>query len=70
MTSEKKSSALQGFKIRTLSLWIVFGTLVVSVLIGDGIINVMRHHRELAGMTSEYIQAQNNAKDMLQGQII
>ena len=64
---EKKTGTLHGFRIRTLSLWIVVGTLLVSVLIGDGIINVMNRHRELAGMTSEYIQAQNNAKNMLQG---
>ena len=41
-TAEENAGTLRGLRIQTLSLWMVAATLVVSVLIGDGIIHVMR----------------------------
>lgn len=64
---DKKSGTLKGLRIRTLSLWIVVGTILVSVLIGDGIINVMDRHQELANMTKKYIMAEEAVMDMAVG---
>lgn len=65
--TKSKQSVLKGVRIRTLSLWIVAGTILVSVLIGDGIINVMRQHQELAGMTREYLLIKDNVTNMSRG---
>lgn len=65
--AKNKISVLKGVRIRTLSLWIVAGTILVSVLIGDGIINVMRRHQELAGMTQEYLLIKDNITNMSHG---
>lgn len=62
-----RAGTLKGLRIRTLSLWIVVGTILVSILIGDGIVNVMHKHQELAGMTTEYIMAQEDARNMALG---
>jgi diguanylate cyclase (GGDEF)-like protein len=50
-----------------MSLWMVLGTILVSMLIGDGIINVMNRHRRLADITSDYIQTQNHVMNMSLG---
>ncbi|MDE7015704.1 MAG: hypothetical protein K2P19_13700, partial [Kineothrix sp.] len=65
--TKNKMSVLRGVRIRTLSLWIVAGTILVSVLIGDGIINVMNQHQKLAGMTQEYLLIKDNVADMSRG---
>ncbi len=62
-TTEEKNT-LRGLRIQTLSLWMVAATLVVSVLIGDGIIHVMRDHKRLAEMTKEYIFVQKEAENL------
>lgn len=64
---KNKMGALKGVRIRTLSLWIVAGTILVSMLIGDGIINVMNQHKELAHMTQEYLLIKDNVTDMSRG---
>lgn len=66
-TAEESAGTLRGLRIQTLSLWMVAATLVVSVLIGDGIIHVMRDHKKLAEMTKEYIHVQEKAEDLLLG---
>ena len=66
-TAEENAGTLRGLRIQTLSLWMVAATLVVSVLIGDGIIHVMRDHKKLAEMTKEYIHVQEEAEDLLLG---
>ena len=66
-TAEENTGTLRGLRIQTLSLWMVAATLVVSVLIGDGIIHVMRDHKKLAEMTKEYIYVQEEAEDLLLG---
>ena len=67
VSEETQSSTLKGIRIQTFSLWIVIGTILVSILIGDGIINVMNHHKELAGRTHEYIRLQDDVMDMSVG---
>lgn len=65
--TDDKESTLKGLRIRTMSLWMVLGTILVSMLIGDGIINVMNRHRRLADITSDYIQTQNHVMNMSLG---
>ncbi|MCI9597511.1 MAG: GGDEF domain-containing protein [Firmicutes bacterium] len=65
--TENKAGRLKGLKIRTLSLWIVVGTILVSVLIGDGVINVMDRYQELANMTKKYIVSEEAVMDMAVG---
>ena len=65
--ADDKESTLKGLRIRTMSLWMVLGTILVSMLIGDGIINVMNRHRRLADITSDYIQTQNHVMNMSLG---
>lgn len=65
--TDNKAGTLKGLRIRTLSLWIVVGTILVSILIGDGIINVMDRHQELANMTKKYIMAEEAVMDMAVG---
>lgn len=66
-TTKENAGTLRGLRIQTLSLWMVAATLVVSVLIGDGIVNVMRDHKKLADMTKKYIFAQEEARDLMSG---
>lgn len=61
---DKEKSTLKGVRIRTLSIWIVIGTIAFSLLIGDGIINVMYRHHQLATMTQDYIEAEGAVLDM------
>lgn len=63
-TEGNKSSELKGLRIRTFSLWMVIGTMVVSALIGNGIFNLMKRYRNLAEMTKEYILTQKDVMDM------
>lgn len=67
MSSKKTPGALKGFRIQTLSLWLVAVTLMISILIGIGIVNVMKDYYELADRTKEYIFAQQDAEDLLFG---
>ena len=53
--ADNKESTLKGLRIQSLSLWMVGATIVVSLLIGSGIGDAMRHHRDLADMTQKYI---------------
>lgn len=64
---DNKESTLKGLRIQSLSLWMVGATIVVSLLIGSGIVDAMRHHRDLADMTQKYILTQNNVKDLSLG---
>lgn len=65
--ADNKESTLKGLRIQSLSLWMVGATIVVSLLIGSGIVDAMRHHRDLADVTQKYILTQNNVKDLLMG---
>ncbi len=65
--TEKEAGTLRGLRIQTLSLWMVAATLVVSILIGDGIIHVMQDHRKLADMTEEYIYVREEAENLERG---
>ena len=42
-------------------------TIIVSVLIGEGIVRVMRDYQKLADMTEEYIYIQEEAENLLLG---
>ena len=66
-TTEKDAGTLRGLRIQTLSLWMVAATLIVSVLIGDGIIHVMQNHKKLADMTAEYILVREEAENLQMG---
>ena len=65
--TKNKSGTLRGFRIRTISLWLVGATLLVSILMGIGIVRVWNKHQKLAVMTKEYILAQEEAKNLLLG---
>lgn len=65
--ADKKESTLKGLRIRSLSLWMVGTTILVSILIGIGIADAMNRHRNLAEITREYILIQNNVRDMSMG---
>ncbi len=67
ITEEENAGTLKGLKIQTLSLWMVAVTIVVSVLIGEGIVHVMRDHNKLADITEEYIYVQEEAENLLIG---
>ena len=67
ITEEENAGTLKGLKIQTLSLWMVAVTIVVSVLIGEGIVRVMRDHNKLADITEEYIYVQEEAENLLIG---
>ncbi len=62
-----KKNMPKGIRIRTLSIWIVVSTILVSVLIIFGIRRVMIQYHELTGMTNEYIHSQNDVMDMSLG---
>ena len=66
-TSEENAGTLRGLRIQTLSLWMVAVTIIVSVLIGEGIVRVMRDYQKLADMTEEYIYIQEEAENLLLG---
>ena len=65
--ADEHTGTLRGLKIQSLSLWMVAATLIVSILIGNGIVQVMRHHRELADMTQKYVLVQEQAKELFLG---
>lgn len=65
--SREKPGTLKGLRIQTIGLWLVAATLIISILIGIGIGQVMNHHQRLAGMTKEYILAQEEVKNLLMG---
>ena len=65
--ADENTGTLRGLKIQSLSLWMVAATLIVSILIGNGIVQVMRHHRELADMTQKYVLVQEQAKELFLG---
>ncbi|WP_300771598.1 diguanylate cyclase [uncultured Acetatifactor sp.] len=67
LPEEKNTGALKGFRIQSLSLWLVAFTLIISVLIGIGIVQVMKDYYELAQRTREYVFAQEDARDLLFG---
>lgn len=67
LPEEKNTGALKGFRIQSLSLWLVAFTLIISVLIGIGIVQVMEDYYELAQRTREYVFAQEDARDLLFG---
>lgn len=67
ITEEENAGTLKGLKIQTLSLWMVAVTIVVSVLIGEGIVHVMRDYNKLADITEEYIYVQEEAENLLIG---
>lgn len=67
ITEEENAGTLKGLKIQTLSLWMVAVTIVVSVLIGEGIVHVMRDYNKLADITEEYIYVQEEAENLLVG---
>lgn len=58
---------MRGLRIQTLSLWMVAATLIVSILIGDGIVHVMQDHKKLADMTAEYIYIREEAGNLQVG---
>lgn len=66
-TSEENAGTLRGLRIQTLSLWMVAVTIIVSVLIGEGIVRVMHDYKKLADMTEEYIYIQEEAENLLLG---
>lgn len=66
-TVEKNAGTLKGLSIQKLSLWMVAVTLVVSVLIGEGIIHVMQNHKKLADITAEYIFVREEAENLQMG---
>ena len=66
-SSKKGAGALKGLRIQSLSLWLVAMTLMISVLIGIGIIQVMKDYYELADRTREYVFSQEDARDLLFG---
>ena len=61
MNASSKNSAgtLKGLRIQTLSLWLVAVTLVISVMIGFGIVQVMQGYSALTNQTKKYIFAQD-----------
>ena len=65
--TERRKDLPRGIRMRTISIWIVASTILVSVLILFGIRSVMNHYHELINMTSEYIHSQNNIMDMSLG---
>ncbi len=69
MNASSKNSAgtLKGLRIQTLSLWLVAVTLVISVMIGFGIVQVMQGYSALTNQTKKYIFAQEAAGDLLLG---
>ena len=67
LPEEKNTGVLKGFRILSLSLWLVAFTLIISVLIGIGIVQVMKDYYELAQRTREYVFAQEDARDLLFG---
>ena len=67
LPEEKNTGVLKGFRIQSLSLWLVAFTLIISVLIGIGIVQVMKDYYELAQRTREYVFAQEDARDLLFG---
>ena len=67
LPEEKNTGALKGFRIQSLSLWLGAFTLIISVLIGIGIVQVMKDYYELAQRTREYVFAQEDARDLLFG---
>lgn len=66
-TSEKDANTLKGLRIQTLSLWMVGVTLITSLLIGEGLIHVMRDHKNLAAMTAEYNFIREEADNLMLG---
>lgn len=66
-STKENPGTLRGFRIQTISLWLVGATLLVSILMGVGIAQVLDKHQRLADMTKEYILAQEEAKNLLQG---
>ena len=66
-TEEENAGTLKGLRIQTLSLWMVAVTIVVSVLIGEGIVHVMRDHKRLTDITAEYILVREEAENLLIG---
>lgn len=64
---EKRKGKLKGLRIQTLSIWIVLGAILISILIGDGIFNVMSRHQELAEINKNYILAQSDVAQMSKG---
>lgn len=65
--NKQKTNTLKGFRIQTVSLWIAICTILVSVLIGHGILNVRKQYRQLTRMTRQYIVTQDNAMDISLG---
>lgn len=65
--TERRKDLPRGIRIRTISIWIVASTILVSVLILFGIRSVMSHYHELINMTNEYIHSQNDIMDMSLG---
>lgn len=61
---QQSAGTLKGLRIQTLSLWMVICTLLVALLIGNGILNVMKQYRELSDMTQKYIRAQKDVMNM------
>lgn len=65
--TNKEAGTLRGLRIRTLSIWLVVGTIALSGLIGAGLVNVMHRHQQLATMTQQYIVAEGAVMDMEAG---
>ncbi len=67
VSEKERTGTVRGIRIQTLSIWMVAATLVVSVLIGDGIVNVKSDYEKLHKRTKEYIVAQENAGNLMIG---
>lgn len=66
-SSKKNAGTLKGFRIQTLSLWLVGVTFIISILIGIGIVRVMEDYYALTNRTREYIFAQEAAENLMSG---
>lgn len=59
-----KATTLKGFKIQTVSLWIVLCTVLVAILIGYSIMNVKEQYHQLIRMSHRYTLTQDNVINM------
>lgn len=65
--NNQKTNKLKGLRIQTVSLWVSICTILVSILIGHGILNVKKQYHHLTRMTRRYIITQDDAMDMSLG---
>lgn len=66
-SSERSPGTVRGLSIRTLSLCLVAFTIVISVLIGIGIVHVMNEFHELTDRTKALIFSLQEAEALLSG---